>query len=388
MAMAMSVSLCDLHLQNVIVHDRRPHLIDLEEALKRPMSTVKDTYLAGQNSSPLGNYHDPESPALALVGDRTSGLKVRGWLSPEDKPADCVLYLFRDGSTPAEPARVDWPEDPEDVKNPQPKTPEDVSRARDPEDVKNRRALFLGLSDVFGTLTSEPCFSEVKTWVEDLGQTIARYVPRGTAGFADNCRTLYKVNCRTAWPSTPSGRQPDSWYDKVVSDVQVERSTGALAYSFFFRDQVNNQRGVAKADPWPGPVFALEHPDHAWRDFLNCDVPSFYHFLGEQDLRDSAGNVVNVNTAVQWQAANITGPAATPAGWRADPQGHYLPQVPTDVVKSQLGWLKSVWGLTQQLRASKDERGFCGKRSTALIWSESSSACPSTPRFGGRRRAR
>lgn len=44
MAMALACSLCDLHVQNVIVHNKLPHLIDLEEALKRKMSKVSPDY--------------------------------------------------------------------------------------------------------------------------------------------------------------------------------------------------------------------------------------------------------------------------------------------------------------------------------------------------------
>lgn len=326
MAMAMAVSLCDLHLQNVIAHDRRPHLIDLEEALKRPMTNVGQTYLNGA----LGVYHDPEAPALSVEGDRTSDLKVEGWKSPADSPAACVLYLFRGASAPAEPATLDEP--------------------------RNRRALIHGLSDVFGTLASEQCFGDVKAWAEGLGATIARYVPRATKLYADSCRALYRFNCEAAVKSPP----PDSWYDQVRSATDAtfffrEQISGRRKG---FRDQVNVLNQGWKEDRWIAPFFAAEHPDHAWRDFLNCDVPSFYHLLGDRDLRNSAGRTVNVKTSVEWQEKNMNGLEKTPDGWSADPQGHYLPQAPIEMVATQLGWLKSVWGLPQQFRQNKARDTF------------------------------
>ncbi len=75
----MAVSLCDLHLQNMIVHGKAPHLIDLEEALKRPMTRREtDTYLVAQpTSSPLGKLPRPERPALRDHGRRDDRARGR-----------------------------------------------------------------------------------------------------------------------------------------------------------------------------------------------------------------------------------------------------------------------------------------------------------------------
>ena len=66
MAMAAAVSLSDLHVQNAIAHACQPHLIDLEEALKRPMKTAEETGITTwleADFDPVGKVlDDPERP--------------------------------------------------------------------------------------------------------------------------------------------------------------------------------------------------------------------------------------------------------------------------------------------------------------------------------------
>jgi hypothetical protein len=50
----------------------------------------------------------------------------------------------------------------------------------------------------------------------------------------------------------------------------------------------------------------VEHPDHAWQDYLNGDVPSFYHKLGDRDLLNSRGEKVDVHTVIAWQNTNFS----------------------------------------------------------------------------------
>ncbi|MGZ4392879.1 MAG: DUF4135 domain-containing protein, partial [Gaiellaceae bacterium] len=136
MAMAMAVSLSDLHVQNVIAHDRSPHLIDLEEALKKPMTAVADTQLPAV----LGRSYDPGGRELVVDRDQTSKLAIIWTARPE--PASCVLYLSHGTSAPAEPIALAGP------------------AGSDGE--RDRRALIRGLVDVIEALATQECNDAAK----------------------------------------------------------------------------------------------------------------------------------------------------------------------------------------------------------------------------------
>jgi hypothetical protein len=341
MAMAMAVSLCDLHLQNMIVHVKAPHLIDLEEALKKPMTRVTETYLAGQGSSPLGNYHDP-TVTLAITGDMTTELKVSFPFAYQ--PAACVLYRHLGKGVDGRPAQVGLKEDP----------------GGDPDAMANREALLQGLDDVFQALATTGN-AAAKDWVNGLTGTIARFVPRATAQFADSCRSLYMA---FAEAPPPTGIRNEA-YDEFTAKGPSGRD------QFFFRSAVRNTRTLFssqwKPDPpkravawlWP-PYFAVEHPDHAWRDYLNCDVPAFYHFLGEADLRNSNPDKdkqkVNVTAARDWQNSYIKDPGGLRAGWSPAPTGTYFPESPVVMVVKQLDDLKAQCTPTDQSKPPRWSR--------------------------------
>jgi Domain of unknown function (DUF4135) len=316
MAMALAVSLCDLHQQNVIVHKRLPHLIDLEEALKRPMTAVKDTYL----HDALDCAYDPGSPTFMISGvpiflpyPKSSDLTCVWQPGEFSSPSTAVLYRWA-GTTKA-------------------------GTLVQASEGANHQALVRGFIEVIETIATDPCNAKVKRWVTELHNTIARFVTRGTALYADSGRTLYQAFLEQAFPSQPTD------YDRVKF-----LPIGANQEVFFFRGAVIERRkewsrGVDGGEPWSTlPVFACEHPDHAWRDYLNCDVPSFYHRLGDLDLLNTKGDVVNVATAYAWQ--NNRNNLQLPADVRTLRLGrgpNYLPEIPTERICKQLDDLKQAF---------------------------------------------
>lgn len=92
------------------------------------------------------------------------------------------------------------------------------------------------------------------------------------------------------------------------------------------------------------PSFAVEHPDHAWRDYLNGDVPSFYRVLGERDLRNSAGDLVNVRDVIAWQRRHLDDPGALVEdcgrgggpGQTTSTMAHFFPISAVDMALAQL----------------------------------------------------
>lgn len=328
MAMALAVSLCDLHLQNLIVHAKAPYLIDLEEALKRPMTSVTHTYLVSAPSSPIGkdkgNYHDP-TVVVTVDADKTSALKVR--VTTEYHPATCVLYRYLGKNVAGAPAQVGLPDD----------------LPADHDSLGNRAALLQGLEDVFEALATDECNAAAKDWVVGLKGTIARFVPRATKAYAEQSRALFMGYADASIP----GAANDA-YDQF----KREHSDGKNEY--FFQKAVRATRETwrgkekpktipqwAPAPEWTWhPYFAAEHPDHAWRDYLNCDIPSFYHFLGKPDLLNTNEQPVNVLAARNWQNDNMTNPGDLRPGWSPNSTGTYLPESPVDMVVRQLEWLR------------------------------------------------
>jgi hypothetical protein len=323
MAMALSVSLCDLHVQNGIVHARLPHLIDLEEALKQPMTKVTETLL----SRLALECADPKGKELKIFQEGTSELAA-GWVDPSMAPATCTLYEYR----AAGPAIVR------------------VGLAG-PEGQANREALVRGLTDVVDVLASADGNRAVKDWVRGLDRTLARFVPWGTANYLFRARMLYQDYCEN---SIDSLAQPGGY--------KAFQNRGDRFYVNNVHDRYADWRARAGAmDPggrpeWVTPFFAVEHPDHAWKDYLNGDVPSFYHVLGSDDLLNARGGVVDVGAAMRWQddAANIDPPDPATVN-PADPLSvnarrplpgrgpaaagtlvHYFPERPIDMIEAQL----------------------------------------------------
>lgn len=160
MAMAQAVSLCDLHVQNMIVHAKSPHLIDLEEALKHPMTKIEETYLTGLVDRP----YDPESPVMNVRDDKNTPYPIIGWVKPVGRPAASVLFRSHGLGSLGEPVVLAG-----DAKS---------------DGERNRQALVRGVIDCVEALATDVCNSDVQTWATGLKGVLARFVPVGTETYA------------------------------------------------------------------------------------------------------------------------------------------------------------------------------------------------------------
>ena len=327
LAMATALSLSDLHVQNAIVHERQPHLIDLEEAVKRPMTQVADTY----GVELLDEFRDPEGMALDIAKDHTSDLTAT-WANKVGKASACTLYLCPAGpsTAPAQRVRLVGP------------------AGSDGE--RNRKAFVRGFVDVVEALAVQENNAAVQKWADGLDKTIARFVTLMTTEYAAASRRLFQRYCQNSPP--PATRLDDGTPDPA-GYVNFPSNDGNS--KSFFATAVTDRRDYWRSrftstgvlDDWnwpPAPLFAVEHPDHAWRDYLNCDVPSFYHFLGDSILLNTNNDPVNVTDAVKWQDTHMAGAVAAaealPNGWQANTGGTYLPGPakgpPIPMIKAQL----------------------------------------------------
>jgi hypothetical protein len=224
-------------------------------------------------------------------------------------------------------------------------------------DANSRRALVQGFIDVVAALSADACNTAVKKWAKGLDRTIARFVTRKTEEYADNCRTLYQAYSECSLQALGAADGYNAF--KFVDRTGIEH--------FFFGESVRstrsdwNRRVKNDQSEWTLPFFACEHPDHAWRDDLNCDVPSFYHFLGDRELRNTKGDAVDVSAAVAWQNKNIANPGDLEEFCgrpRVDGSGfektaeinQYFPMTAIDMVTTQLDQLKTKCATRQGMR--------------------------------------
>lgn len=340
MAMAVTFSLCDLHVQNLIVHNGQPHLIDVEEALKKPMTEVQETYLIGKPTSPATSLTDPDSPQLSVTGDRTSDMAIQRWMGLTRSPATSALYLWPADADSPEPALPVAPAVPRASGN-KPGLSSQTWRAG-----LHRSALLLGFEEALDAFASPAGNAAAQSWLRSIASTPARYVTRATSTYANNCRDLYMSCCESNVDALiKSGRASDQWYATLL----VRSDPGKR----FLVDQASSQRKIWATnalDPlWRPPFFALEHPDHAWFDYFNGDVPAFYHLLGQRELLNSRGETVSVGSAIRFQDDYLPGVAAVPTTWAKDNdwpetvEPLYLPLSSVDIVRNQLQRLSQRW---------------------------------------------
>jgi hypothetical protein len=303
--LALAVSITDLHYQNVIVHGGRPHLIDLEDALKHPMKRISETVIMDAWDRP----DDAVGKELRITHEGTSDLMLEPDVSASPRPATSVIYRLADRTKPGARATL--------------------------QDARNRLAVLEGLIEVVGILADDKGNRQVKDWVRGLDRTVTRFVFRATADIAPQSRRLYREYSAC---SIATLRQ-----NKGYQTFSTRTADGDFEYFFGEQDQrdawqkKHDKPGINQA--WVHPWFALEHKDQAWRDYLNCDVPSFYHELGSRDLLNSAGERVDVKAAIRWQRAVME--VVPPAAYEPASDGAYLPDSPVNMVLTQLDALKS-----------------------------------------------
>jgi Domain of unknown function (DUF4135) len=312
MAMALAISLSDLHGQNIIVHRRLPHLIDLEDALKWPMESVEKTGL----NSWFNRREVPRGQPFIVLNDGTVDMDVE-WGPPEAGPAKGILYNQKSGG------------------------PVLLSGRGNVLNSHLAKALVQGFVEVIEILATPEYNKDVQDWVRGLDKTIARFVNVMTSDLLLYGRDLYRhyVEHRPPQPDHPHS------YDELQVEFKKTEKDGTLTTvtDNIFREMVQKERKVWSDKPrayrpqaWQRlPTFAIYHPDHAWLDYLNCDVPSFYHRLGSRDLLNSRGGVVEVDKAATWQDKNVQLPGRLARlGERVGKQ--YFPQSSVSLVTAQL----------------------------------------------------
>jgi Domain of unknown function (DUF4135) len=249
LALAVTFSLFDLHIENVRAKTYQPHLIDLEISLTSTTNFVTDTLLL-----------------FTLMGTATGGYdgSVR---ANED-----WIYTFVPFLNPPAP--------PQEHLNQVFLTK--VYQNRLYGQRPDRRIvpvcvyyLLQGLQNGMNTLRAAQQAGAFAAWFARLANVLVRVVPLATSDWNQVRQQIYADALALAPPPPP----PLALAPTIAE--QVRRKLTAMW----------NAYGVAAT---PEPKFAALTAPQVPLDLANFDIPTFYHRIGTTDLLDSMGNTIPV----------------------------------------------------------------------------------------------
>ena len=255
-ALSFLYQVTDLHQENLIVHQRRPHLIDMEIDYTGIMDTPTRT---GLNSA-YGRFTSPDQQRR---------------------------IEFVNGSIAFQPFRRD------DTQN-RLLPPNNFGNI--PDDRTNA-AMRLGFTDAMNLIQAN-----AQAFENFLGETqdqITRLLPYGTDILITQLRSLHNIE--------DSGLiSPKGFNTEVRKDGQNE--LGNWGNNFRGRiqgpPQIQNLPDLMKTYKDLAPSFAVWMDDQMIDDFLNGDVPAFYQKMSDTNILGSMGKVIPIPFGLAIMKAN------------------------------------------------------------------------------------
>lgn len=240
-ALSASFSLIDLHIENVRVKTYRPYLIDLEISLVTAIDDIATTSLLGSNSGITGislNTQDSFWTVLRPANPGAAAMRL-----------DYPTVYYQNRLWFAVPNRQ--------------KSTIGVSK----------RYLLQGFIDGMGVLQACQQNNDFQNWFQRLNNVIVRYIPYPTP-------TFKKVRDNT-FLDNPGG---------VLNTVLQEqlRTFLTVGYNTF----------QAAGNPAAEPDFVSLTQPVSGPDYLNLDIPVFYHRIGTNGIVDSQGADVPIPPTV------------------------------------------------------------------------------------------
>ena len=241
-AVACTFSILDMHIENIIVSQYVAHLIDLEICLIRSIDNVANTAMFGNKGGITGVTLD--GPDFNWVQRVT---RVKG---------QNVLDLVRDMKQGEKQNRL-WTMEPLAVVNPS------ASGCAN--------SLFQGFLDGFFVMGRGAAGNEMAAWFQRLDNTVVRYIPYGTGDFT-----------------------------QVMTDIYFDAdnvSTANFYQARLLEFLTIKYRAYGQA-PTPEPNFVALQTLYTEQDYLNCDIPVFYHRIGSTGIMDSRGSPIGVPATI------------------------------------------------------------------------------------------
>ena len=238
-AVSCVFSLSDLHLENLIVSDYLPYVIDLENTLSRPIERLDDTEMIGPSGAIDGAIQEHTTPH---VTDTSTSIGVNARYKPEQNRL--------------------W-----DYPNKLIGTAEFSHQTLD--------GFGRMMTAIHGSLQggNDP-FAAWFTRLKQNHGAIVRIIPTGTANFQTAIEKVFS-------PENTSDAQTDA---TARMEAQLKRSYDSWS-SNAHPDQVL-------------PRFLCLQQPYVVPDIVNLDVPVFYHQLNTTEVLDSSGETVAVPNTI------------------------------------------------------------------------------------------
>lgn len=317
LALAYVYSLTDLHYENVIVHRCQPHLIDLEAALSGPMANLAGTGILDANSGPWVNRTTVRR-RQAIRDDQTANLDAQ--------PSYEAVRTQHSAANMLNYAR-------------NPNRPEAALPAE-----------YLGLITNGLDLTLRALSDEIEyfgNWFMNLVDVVGRFVPYPTHNFYPRLARVFSKRYCTQLAPVPPNPVPPAYFarppftlwkgyaDSLYRDPAATRNQGPPP-------EMNGDAVYPSRWPEDQPYYAIETAAHNFLDYLNGDIPAYYHRLGQPTLLNARGQPVNIMN-------NLPGAGATPQSTPNPTRHDFFPQPTWNIVYAQLEALREPEGF-QQIR--------------------------------------
>lgn len=248
----------DLHISNQRFHKRKPHIIDLENSLVKPIETPDQTLIL--------QFFNKTTQALNQMNTAEF---FRPWMV-NDAPHDAWIPLIE---VPVRMASL-WPEPLVYSVNQLYLVEENSARAAslnifdtNKYDMSLRMDLIKGIGESMKLMKDN--LNALKTWRDEvrLKEVVVRDVLRPTDSFLGHISTLK--------------RRVIEFKDNTITDR--DRIIDALIQGYQTKAQ---QEGLSNKN-----AYKLETPEWNGVDYANLDVPSHYRRVGSTDLIASTGKL-------------------------------------------------------------------------------------------------
>jgi hypothetical protein len=266
MAISSVFSLCDIHHENIIVHDRQPYLIDQENSFAKPIKGLDGCLMLGLVKKDVADRDKPDIPQDRKITMPLQNPIMRGY-SRKKRTMNRIWISNSVGQSQlAEPTRY-------------------------------VHCIAAGFAIVLKTLKDHRL--EILSWLNGVKDCVARSVIFPTTEYYKQLDWVY-FDVKAADPYTTS-YEGEEWftvwknqalrnYEKVYSNLELDKDLSET-YGGWPAIKDANGRYTAAA-----PIYVLQQQDNDFFDYINCDIPSYYHRLNSQDLLNARGEKVDIAT--------------------------------------------------------------------------------------------
>jgi len=254
-ALACTFSFGDVHHENLIVHQFKPYLIDLENCLIKPMATIKTT----------GLLMEKKSRDYAAI----TGIHGQTRLFVEGKPR----------------------------------------RRVEPENYV--KSIIIGLQQMMELMRVNVNHGDLAGWFTRIKKVIVRQVPISTIPLANMLKSLFDYQkCSEPMENFDADItalfQPfeqsaykywlgklNALFDGTSFDLQSFKTIGAARQQAFWKTKI-----------FPDPIFFALQETYLKDNYQNLDVPVYYHRIGGNDLLNYNGAKITIGAQLYVPAAH------------------------------------------------------------------------------------